>query len=427
MAFRLALDEGVAMLRLASIQKLALFYLVIWTISPFMEVDAIWRILALAAAGIWFIFAIYRTGARIDRMQLFSIWFAIAVTLIAFLETGSVSGVLSQIAVYMVVIFYLMYRYYSGHWEELRGLVLVVLLLLIVFNLRSAAAVRIDPQIARSIVRDDEETYMYLRQGIGGYSLIYPQVVIFPAILLWTEKAFRKKLLFFIIGAVWLVSYVSYILIAGYAIAVYASILGVIVLHFYRGKRVVAVIFITLLLFAAGMYLLVSVPSVQSFLLKLFSGTAVDRKIEDAILSAESGTAQGTIYDRVSAYRYSLETILRYPIIGGLWWAGGGGHSAVLDMFAKYGILGGYMYVKMIYTVPQDYRREHPKELYRVCNGAFATMFFVTILDSCTYAFTGMMLIVLPVLLEDILRWSRMGHESSLDSKPDTGAIGKST
>lgn len=414
------------MIKYSSIQKLALAYLVVWTISPFMEVDMIWRLLALAAAGVWFIFAFLRSGARMDRMPVFSILFAAAVAFIAYIQTGSISGILREISIFMVVIFYLMYHFYVDRVDELRGLVPLVLLLLIFFNLRSAAAVRINPQLARLIVRDDEETYSFLRQGIGGYSLIYPQVVIFPAILLWIEKAFRKKPLFFIIGAVWLVSYVGYILIAGYAIAIFASVLGLVILLFYRGQRVTTVVIVTLLLFAAGMYILVEVPSVQSFLLRIFSGTAVERKIQDAVISSQMGTAQGTVYDRIVAYRGSFRTIFRYPIIGGLWWASGGGHSAVLDIFAKYGILGGYIYVKMIYTVPQDYRHAYPKELYRVCNGVFASMLFVTVLDSCTYAFTGMMLIVLPSLLEDILKWSRINHESSLDSKRDTGAIGES-
>ena len=414
------------MLVYASIQKLAVLYLVIWTISPFMEVDMIWRMLALAAAAVWFIFALLRNGAQIDKTEFFAILFAIAVAVIAFIQSESVSGIIGQIAIYMVVIFYLMYRFYSGRWDELRGLLLIVLLLLIVYNLRSAAAVRVNPQIARSLVRDDEATYQYLRRGIGGYSLIYPQVVIFPAILMWIEKVFRKKLLYFIIGAVWLVSFVGYILIAGYAIAVFASFLGVVILHFYRGRRIVALIFVILLLSIASMFLLINSPSVQSFLLQLFKGTAIEKKIHDAILSSQSGTAQGTIYDRVVAYRGSFRTIFQYPIIGGLWWAGGGGHSAVLDMFAKYGVLGGYIYVKMIYAAPFDYRRSYPEKLYRVCNGAFAAMFFVTVMDSCTYAFTGMMLIVLPILLEDILKWSGIEHESSLDSKSDTGAVGKS-
>lgn len=414
------------MLAHASIQKLAVLYLVIWTISPFMEIDMIWRLLALAAAAVWFLLALLRDGAQIDRTDFFSILLAAAVAAIAFIQSGSISSILGQIAIYMFVIFFLMYRFYSGRWDELRGLLLIVLLLLIVYNLRSAAAVRANPQLARLLVRDDEETYIYLRRGIGGYSLIYPQVVIFPAILLWIEKAFRKKLAYFVIGVIWLVSFVSYILIAGYAIAVFASLLGVVILHFYRGRRIVALIFAIILLFILSMYLLVNSSSVQSVLLQLFRGTAIERKIQDAILSSQSGTAQGTIYDRIVAYRGSLRTIFQYPIIGGLWWSGGGGHSAVLDMFAKYGFLGGYVYVKMIYAVPFDYRRSHPEVMNRVCNGAFATMFFVSVLDSCTYAFTGMMLIVLPILLEDILKWSRIEHESSLDSKRDTGAIGKS-
>ena len=99
MAYRLDLTEGVVMLVYASIQKLAVLYLVIWTISPFMEIDMIWRLLALAAAAIWFLIAMIRTGAQIDRMDFFSILFAAAVAAIAFIQSGGFSGVLGQIAV----------------------------------------------------------------------------------------------------------------------------------------------------------------------------------------------------------------------------------------------------------------------------------------------------------------------------------------
>ena len=42
------------------IQKAAVLYLIIWTISPPLEIDMIYRLLALGAAGIWFIVALRR-------------------------------------------------------------------------------------------------------------------------------------------------------------------------------------------------------------------------------------------------------------------------------------------------------------------------------------------------------------------------------
>ena len=44
------MKEGKALIR---IQQISVLYLVIWTISPFMEVDNIWRIGALGAFVLW--------------------------------------------------------------------------------------------------------------------------------------------------------------------------------------------------------------------------------------------------------------------------------------------------------------------------------------------------------------------------------------
>ncbi len=413
------------MLKLATIQKLTVVYLIIWTISPFMEIGMNWRLLALAAAGIWFVLALIRNGASIDRMELFAVVFALAVALIACIQSGGFSSVLSQIPIYMLVIFYLMYRFYEGRWEELKGLLWIIILLFIVFNLRSASAVSVNPQIARSLVRDDESTYVYLRQGIGGYSLIYPQVIIFPALLRWTEKAFRRNLFLFVIGAVWLFSFLWFVMIAGYSIAVFSCIIGVFMLHIYKGKNIGGVMLVTLLILIAGMFLVAESPVVQRWLLQIFNGTGVEKKIHDMIYSAETGTAQGTIYDRIVAYRGSLRTILKYPFIGGLWWASGGGHSAVLDILAKYGVLGVYVYAKMLYAVPRDYRlNAQTLRGIRTVNAALSVILFVSILDSFTYAFMGMLLIGLPLILEDILKWSEAANESALDSQSDTSDPG---
>ena len=39
----------------AFIQKIAVLYLVVWTVSPPLQVDMIYRLIALACAGVWFI------------------------------------------------------------------------------------------------------------------------------------------------------------------------------------------------------------------------------------------------------------------------------------------------------------------------------------------------------------------------------------
>lgn len=54
-----------------------------------------------------------------------------------------------------------------------------------------------DATIARRLVRNDAEIYTYLQQGIGGYSLLYPQVVAFPVLVMWVFKSYKQKKLNF--------------------------------------------------------------------------------------------------------------------------------------------------------------------------------------------------------------------------------------
>ena len=399
-----------------SLSNICVLYLIMWTISPFMEINMIWRVLALGAAAVWFLLKM--NGSTLSQGgNAKALFFLAAVVMIAFIETISIRGVLRQIALIILVIFYIIFHYYQAKNSllSLSWFVPVILMLLIFFNFRSGQALATNPRIARLLVRDDEATYAYLRQGIGGYSLIYPQVIIFPALLAWVMRAFRYKKLWFMIGLVWLVTYVRLLLAAGYSIAIAASLIGIFVMFFYKGKNAIGVVVISILLFIVGIMAIVYIAPLRNTLLVIFDGTSVEKKINDLMLSMLYETGQGSIMDRINAYGGSLKTIIRFPIIGGLFWASGGGHSAVLDMFAKYGIWGGTIFTSMIYAVPNYYRKTYGTTSIRsTVNATYATIVFVSIMDSVTYAFMGMLLLILPIVLETMLFWTGEKYEDSL-------------
>lgn len=390
------------------IQKLLVLYLIIWTISPPLEIDMIYRLLALGCVGIWALIAV-RRGLYVDKTHIYAIIFTVAVITIAYLEKGSLDGILQQIGLYILVICFVINCFYENRWEELSGIVPIVLILLTYFNWKTGNVLLEDPTIARKLVRADESVYVYLRQGVGGYSLIYPQVCIFPAILAWIMKAFRRDNKCFILGCVWLVSYIRVINNAGYSLAIFATIAGAIIMLINKSKSSVKPIIITIIIFLSVFGAIIYIDSFREFLLTQFDGTAVAKKIEDLMLSAEEGSAEGSIEDRRVAYIGSLEVIAQYPIIGSLWMKSGGGHSALLDTFAKYGIWGGFIYAKMLFHVPGYYKSKigHPT-IYSISNGVIVSILFVSMLDSFTYSFMCMILLVLPLLYEDIIKWERL-------------------
>ena len=387
------------------VQKLMVLYVVVWTVSPPLQIDLIYRLLALGAVGVWGLEAL-RRGFYVEKEHVYAVVFAVAVAVIAFFEKGSFDAVMQQIAYYILVVCFLINCFYRDKWEELQGIVPIVLILMIYFNWKTGTVLLEDPTIARKLVRADESVYEYLRQGVGGYSLIYPQVCIFPAIFAWVKKAFRKDNKYFALGCIYLVVYFRCLLNAGYSIAIFASILGIIILLFYKGKSVTKAVIVSILFFVLGLAAIVYIDGFRGFLLVQFDGTAVARKINDLMDSTREGTAEGAIYDRIVSYNGSIKTLIKYPVIGGLWRASGGGHSALLDAFAKYGIWGGYIYAKMIYHVPFYYKKkEKANFIWPISNAVIVSLIFVSVLDSFNYSFMGMILLVLPLLYEDIKKW----------------------
>ncbi|MBQ5592691.1 MAG: hypothetical protein IIU80_07065 [Clostridia bacterium] len=391
-----------------TVQMLAVLYLAIWTISPPMEIDLIYRLLALAAAAVWFVVLLLRENPVVlGKEQVTALFFMLAVILVTFIQSESFEDILKQIAIYMLVICFIMNYFYKDKWDELSGILVIVFILLIVYNFRTYSALVEDLTIARKIVRNDESTYVYLRQGIGGYSLVYPQVCVASAALAWTIKAFRRNWLKFAVGAVWAVSFVLLISKAGYSLALFTSAVGALILLFYRGKNGIAAFFVALAVFAGSMMAILYWHDFRNFLLEIFDGTAVAKKINDLVATGDSGAAEGSIQARMEAYQGSIDTIVQYPLIGALWKGSGGGHSAFLDITAKYGIFGAAMFSLMFYIVPRYYKKKYRSRfIISMANSSLVSLLFVSLLDSFTYGFVCMIALVLPMLFEDVIKWT---------------------
>ncbi len=393
---------------LGSIQAVAVLYLVVWTVSPPLQVDLIYRLIALACAVIWVaIWFIRENPVTLGKEQIGAIFFLIAVMIVVYFEKYDFSALIKQIALIMLVICFIMTYFYDDKWHELSGIVPIVLILLTIWNFKTVDILIEDHTIARLLVRDDETTYQFLRQGIGGYSLIYPQVCICPLIFAWVFKAFRHNKFYFAIGIVWAYTYVRLLELAGYSIALFGSAIGLILLLFYRGKNAIPALIVTILAFVGVMAAILYITPFREWILETFDGMAVARKVNDLVSTSESGVTGDSIQVRIDAYGYSLGNIFKYPIIGSLWRESGGGHSAVLDIISKYGWLGGYVLVMMLYHVPMHYKHHfNDKFITTAANSTLVTLMFVSILDSFNYSFTCMILIVASLLFEDIIKWT---------------------
>ncbi|MEE1011266.1 MAG: hypothetical protein U0L11_04435 [Acutalibacteraceae bacterium] len=396
------------MMSFGFIQKIAILYLIAWTVSPPLQVDTIYRIIALGCAllwaGIWFI---RESPISLGKEQIGAVIFLIAVMGVIYFEKYSFSALIKQIALIMLVMCFMMTYFYDDKWDELAGLVPIVLILLTIWNYKTFSILVEDHTIARLLVRDDETTYSYLRQGIGGYSLIYPQVCISPLIIAWIIKAFKKHKVLFAIGVAWAYTFIRFLELAGYSIALFSSVIGLVLLLFYKGKNAVPALVITIVAFMGVMASILYIPAFREWILETFDGTAVARKVNDLISTSETGVTGDSIQVRINAYTNSLIDFIKYPIIGSLWREGGGGHSALLDIISKYGWLGGYAFSMMFYHVPLHYKHHYKdKFIVAAANATLVTLMFVSILDSFNYSFTCMVMLVSSLLFEDIIKWT---------------------
>lgn len=395
-------------LSLGFIQKIAVLYLIIWTVSPPLQVDTIYRLIALACAVLWVaIWFIRENPITLGKEQVAAITFLIAVMVVVYFEKYDFSALIKQIALIMLVICFMMTYFYDDKWDELSGIVPIVLILLAIWNYNTVKILIEDHTIARLLVRDDATTYQYLRQGIGGYSLIYPQVCISPLIIAWTFKAFKNNKIFFAIGVVWAFTFVRFLELAGYSIALFTSAVGLIILLFYKGKNVVPAFIVTIILFIGIMAAILYITPFREWILTTFDGTAVANKVNDLISTSDTGVTGDSIQLRINAYSNSLLDMLKYPIIGSLWRESGGGHSALMDITSKYGWLGGYVFSMMFYHVPFHYKHHYnDKFIIATTNATLVTIMFVSVLDSFNYSFTCMIMIVSSLMFEDIIKWS---------------------
>lgn len=389
-------------------QKIAVLYIIIWTISPPLQVDLIYRLIALACAIVWVVIWVIRENPiTFGKEQIAAVFFLIAVLLVVFFEKYDFESIIKQIALIMLVICFMMTYFYDDKWDELAGIVPIVLILLTVWNYKTFNILVEDHTIARLLVRDDETTYEYLRQGIGGYSLIYPQACISPLILAWIYKSLKHNKLFFVIGVAWIYTYVRLIELAGYSIALFTSAIGLLLLVFYRGKNIIVAFIITILAFAGIMAAIMYIAPFREWILETFDGTAVARKVNDLVYGSETGVTGDSIQLRINAYSASIMDMIRYPLIGSLWRESGGGHSALLDITSKYGILGGYAFSMMFYHVPLHYKHRYSdKFIMCTANATLVTLLFVSLLDSYNYSFTCMVMIVSSLIFEDIIKWT---------------------
>ena len=397
------------------IQILSVLYLMLWSVAPPLQMDMIYRLVALGLAFVWF-FIEFVSRFEFTPMQIWCALFMVAVALVAYMK-GGFGSVMGEIAVYMMVLSFFINIYSEGKWQNYSMIVPVTLALLIFFNYRTSQALRDDPTIARLLVRDTEELYDYMRKGIGGYGLVYPQVVAAPVVYGWTLKSFDKNKLFTILGVLWTISFWMVLLNCGYSIAIITSAVSALIFLFYRRRSVWPAFVAAVVVIAATVLMLVYVEGFRNVVLRIFDGTKVVRKIEDLLSTAEGETAD-SFATRVERYWMSIKTSFQYPLVGSVFFDGGsvGGHSQIFDFFARYGVWGGIPMIYMIFFSPGYFKNASRSLTVRVtANANTIAIALVALFDPFVFQVFFVILILCPIMYSDMMTWTGELDEYTVD------------
>lgn len=381
------------------VQTAAVFYIGAWTLSPPLFISDLARRGAVVAFGLWVICELTRRTGVIARPTLAVIialvFLAYTTAVTAYLDgVQTVVGGIQTIVFVMFLIFFESAR--RAGLMKYRWVLWGGLLLLPIWMATTVSALATNRHVARILTRSSEEGAAYMSAGVGGYGLVYSTVLAIPLLLYLmanlpplsasrgnTGSRVWSLAQRIILGAG---AVLALLLVAraGYSIAVAALMLGLITYFLLRGQvrnrsfRIGIAIAISAVVLAVSQTSLIS--GALDGLSDLAYGTSYRAKIDDLRTSLETDTSVGTVYGRTERYMRSLTLFAQNPIVGTLSFRDVGKHSAVLDVFAQFGLFGGAAFVYLLFATPLMLLRASAARVQM--SGAAAA--FLIILAVCT-------------------------------------------
>ncbi len=335
-------------------KDIALLFICVWCISPPLFINGLARLLALACM----LFCIVNKFYKRD-VFVFGAIFMLFTILIG--GWNNPNHILADIQLYiMVALAFLADNYFDGKEPaskfNIDFISKVINLVYPIWMITTISAYGTIPNISRMLVNNTninvEEWYL---KGVGGYGMIY-SLVFYNIILLFelvNGQKDRTKKRTGIVLVNYILSLVT-VIMAGYSIAFIATLFGTLLVLLVKGKKmknIMGVVLIVVLIVVLWSFVK---DYVVDFFVNISKGTMYEFKVRDIIESLTDQEATGTVKARTDLYAYSWEGFLASPIFGTIATTRPqfGGHSLLLDTFAKFGIIGGVALVYIVFYLP---------------------------------------------------------------------------
>jgi hypothetical protein len=270
-------------------------------------------------------------------------------------------------------------------------------------------------RILATIASSSDETFViYNWYNIGGFEFIYTIVLLYPVLIM----AYKQKKINLFITICGTVLIYTTVLLSEYATALLLLMLST-TLFFVKKNLTKRDVFILLLI---GIVVLIFCSSYLSQFLT-YVGTLTGSETLSVRFTALAGGQTGlesTDDNRIQLYQRSLTTFLQHPLIGTFLSGGGGvgGHSYILDILGRYGLLGAallYFMYRKIYCFFVAPFKDMPG--YGFVLWTFLQAILLSVLNPGMWL--NVLTLIVPIFVIHIYGYGDTYYENSLDCEYD--------
>lgn len=404
------------------LQNVAVGYVCLWAIAPFMAYGDVYRLIVLLAVGVWALLELARPGGGILLRPTVPVLIAalyIAYTAVTEMLLGYEGDVVQHIQVWILLFFLVFYESRRKNVRSMEPIFWLVLATLPVWLYTTYSGIdAFGSHAARLQTRSSEVARELSSAGVGGYSLVYGTVLMLPVVAMllinssrflpierpaWLRSVPVISSLVRVLLLATLVLGTLVVLRAGYSIAIVLAVSCLALSVFFKKRSPVFLFLVPLIGVSAYIFFDFALIPLLKALAPATEGTPYYRKILDIVATLQSDQSQGTAADRVERYRRSFELFLANPLFGVISDADVGKHSAYLDAFARYGVFVGSAFVYLMLYLPVRMMKAM-RDNFGLALGVFGLMLLLPLLNDVFGSLGALLFIVTPVACELVER-----------------------
>ena len=357
-----------------NLEKVCALYVILWIFVPPVQVGTIYRLIAVACAGLWFLLVFLRDRTLLNTIGKYLLVGIVCVALMIICGLGVYSITMSitrNLQFIIMLICGAMATYYMKKDKEFVQILIGICLLVIsIFCVTTIIALIQNPYAARIANSEWLEGRFEENKNVGLYGYVYMCVLIAPMLLHKMIKKIKINLFMDIAFVVAFLLIVVMTLLSGYMIANFCLLLGCGLVLVFKKVTMFRIVLFIAAIFVFVIFYRDLVEGFFAIMSRIFGNNpAYSQKIDEFRKLFLEGDVGGiTVDERFSNYQDSLTLVYKYPIIGSYICGthGGGGHSAFFDTIGKYGWLITILYFYLLWVYPLKIYKNKNKQTIKM-------------------------------------------------------------